>query len=191
MQTIKKSAHSRIERKRSLFLAFLVPSDQYRSERLRLRALHPKANHIAEATRNIDTTGKIEEFFSDDGEPKGCAGMPILNHLRGKDMVGISLFVVRYFGGIKLGTGGMARAYADAAKAVIESAKLHPYILRSPYSFESHFSKTGRFDHFFKNLGIDPAEKTFTANGVLWRLHLSEEERNALERFRKELGELL
>ncbi|OQX74505.1 MAG: hypothetical protein B6D59_02355, partial [Campylobacteraceae bacterium 4484_4] len=98
MQTVKTITLSETEVKKSLFLAFLVPIERYETERSRLRKEHPKANHIAEATRKLDTMGRVEESFSDDGEPRGCAGMPILNVMRGHHLIDAALFVVRYFG---------------------------------------------------------------------------------------------
>lgn len=61
--------------------------------------------------------------FSDDGEPQGTAGMPILNTIKGKNLHNVAVVVTRYFGGIKLGAGGLVRAYGKAASNVLEEAE--------------------------------------------------------------------
>ncbi len=79
------------------------------------------------AIRYLNEYNQIVENSSDDGEPKGCAGVPALNILRGKDLINCAVLIVRYFGGIKLGTGGMARAYALSVKEVIEISDIIEY----------------------------------------------------------------
>jgi len=69
-----------------------------------LRESHPKARHIVYAYRELNEFEQIVENSSDDGEPKGSSGVPVLNVLRGEDFINVAILVVRYFGGIKLGT---------------------------------------------------------------------------------------
>lgn len=73
----------------------------------RLKAEHPKAAHVVWALRERNGYGQIVENQSDDGEPKGTSGQPSLNALRGAQLVNAGALIVRYFGGIKLGTGGL------------------------------------------------------------------------------------
>lgn len=61
--------------------------------------------------------------FSDDGEPQGTAGMPILNAIKGKELFNVAVVVTRYFGGIKLGAGGLVRAYGKAANSVLDESE--------------------------------------------------------------------
>ncbi|RDU65918.1 hypothetical protein CQA53_05485 [Helicobacter didelphidarum] len=79
-----------------------------------LRDEHKKACHFVEAFRILNQHGHIIEGSSDDGEPKGSSGVPMLEVLRGKEMVNILCICVRYFGGTKLGVGGLVRAYSQA-----------------------------------------------------------------------------
>lgn len=88
-----------------------------------LKAEHKKANHFVFASRFINSDKQIIESSSDDKEPKGSAGTPILVVLRGEEMIDILCVCVRYFGGIKLGIGGLVRAYTQACLHAIEIAK--------------------------------------------------------------------
>ncbi len=83
-----------------------------------LKHEHKKATHICYAyVFNIDT---VSEKACDDGEPNGTAGYPILNVIKKKNLTNTMVAVVRYFGGIKLGAGGLTRAYTKACAAVID-----------------------------------------------------------------------
>ena len=70
----------------------------------------------------------IEPYFSDDGEPSGTAGRPLINILESKKIINVGLVVVRYYGGINLGMGGLARAYSQAGIKVLLTSKLINYI---------------------------------------------------------------
>lgn len=91
----------------------------------RLRALHPLATHVCHAYI-ADEKGNLMRF-SDDGEPQGTAGIPILNVLKAKNLRETAVGVVRYFGGIKLGGGGLVRAYAGAAAEVLGQAEIRSF----------------------------------------------------------------
>ncbi len=82
------------------------------------RSLMPDAHHHVYAFR-VGYGSSVIEGMSDDGEPAGTAGPPVLSVLRGVEIGDIVIVVTRYFGGIKLGTGGLVRAYTDAARAVL------------------------------------------------------------------------
>lgn len=113
-QTINKSRFfaraSRCENERELAL-FL---HQFANE-------HPSAGHLAYAFR-MKTSEGIVARFSDAGEPAGTAGKPIMQMLDGQDYVNCCVAVIRYYGGINLGTGGLVRAYGGTAKLAMEQA---------------------------------------------------------------------
>ncbi|MGX3043976.1 YigZ family protein [Helicobacter sp. T3_23-1056] len=88
-----------------------------------LRKSHPKAVHFVYAYRVINSLGQIIERSSDDGEPKGSSGMPCLSVLRGWEMVDFGIIVVRYFGGVKLGVGGLLKAYHKATLEALNTLK--------------------------------------------------------------------
>lgn len=82
-----------------------------------IRGDHPGCNHVVYAF--VTGTGGSLFGMSDDGEPKGTAGRPVLEVLKGSGLTNVIVTVVRYFGGTKLGTGGLVRAYAESARAVL------------------------------------------------------------------------
>ena len=86
------------------------------------RKRYPLANHYCYAY--IADEKGLNQKFSDDGEPHGTAGFPILNAIKGKGLFKTVAVVVRYFGGIKLGTGGLSRAYGGTTTAAIEKAEV-------------------------------------------------------------------
>ncbi len=88
-----------------------------------LRKSHPKAVHFVYAYRAINQLGQIIERSSDDGEPKGSSGMPCLSVLRGWEMVDFGIIIVRYFGGVKLGVGGLVKAYHKATLEALNTLK--------------------------------------------------------------------
>ena len=113
-----------IVEKKSKFIAtlFYIKNEQQAQEILNdIRKKYFDARHNCFAYRIMTENGVVERF-SDDGEPSGTAGAPMLNILSKNNLCNILIVVTRYFGGILLGTGGLVRAYSDATTKVIESA---------------------------------------------------------------------
>ncbi len=175
MKTVEQSYESLTEVNRSKFITYLVPISQYDGLQEKLKAAHPKANHVVYALRYLNEFEQIVENSSDDGEPKGCAGTPALNVLRGEELINSAVFIVRYFGGIKLGTGGMARAYALAVKDVLSEAVLNSYEKQIEYVFETTYSNVDKTLYQLKLLGIIQYERDFGIEGVDWKISGSEE----------------
>ena len=106
------------EIKKSRFITYLYNLDnidEVDSIVNNIREEHKKARHVVYVYK-INNTGKI----NDDGEPKGTAGMPIFNVIEKNNLNNILIIVVRYFGGIKLGAGGLFRAYSNSASEIIK-----------------------------------------------------------------------
>lgn len=116
----EKDGYGEFEDRRSRFFgyAFRIGNSEHFENRLRiLRVEHPKARHHCWAWRLA--AGPYR--FTDDGEPGGTAGKPILQAIEGYEVEDCGVIVVRYFGGVKLGTGGLVRAYSGAAQTALQS----------------------------------------------------------------------
>jgi len=170
MKCIDKGYVAITEVNKSKFIAHLVPIEEFDSLHQELKRDHPKANHIVYATRELNEYEQVVENSSDDGEPKGCAGVPSLNVLRGGELINAGVLIVRYFGGIKLGTGGMARAYALSVKNVIESATLLAYEKIESYSFESSYNDINKILYKLKVVGIEDFSREFDTYDVKWHI---------------------
>lgn len=124
-----------IEVKRSRFIAIALPvkdTDSIKEHIQRTRAEHPQANHVVHAA--VLGPQGTQFSMSDDHEPKNTAGRPVLEILKGSGITDILVMVVRYFGGTLLGTGGLVKAYGDAAKAVLDVLKTEELIEKSTLS---------------------------------------------------------
>lgn len=133
------------EVKRSKFLAYIAPTSGVAAAKAfvnEIKALHPDASHNCSAYVANRPENSIEIGFSDDGEPSGCAGRPMLNVLQGSGIGEITVVVTRYFGGTKLGTGGMARAYGGAVTAVLAQAQTELKAVTEIVSFKSSYQWT-------------------------------------------------
>ncbi|MEA3492587.1 MAG: YigZ family protein [Campylobacterota bacterium] len=175
MITVREKYEELTEVNRSKFIAYIIPYASFAGYQKQLKESNPKANHVVYAYRYLNEFDQMVEGSSDDGEPKGCAGVPALNVLRGKEMVNVAVLIVRYFGGIKLGTGGMARAYALAVKNLLARAVLIPYEKQIEYLFETSYSDIDRTLHQLKEIGITQYERDFGIDGVKWVIVGSEE----------------
>jgi uncharacterized YigZ family protein len=152
---------STLEVKHSKFIAFLVPYTKYKQQLQTLKENHPKARHFVVAYRYLNEYNQIVEHSSDDGEPKGTSGKPSLFVLQGADIINSAVIIVRYFGGIKLGTGGLVRAYSDAVNLVLDSANLIQYIKEVEEVIEFEYSKIRVVDYEASVYGVTITEKIF------------------------------
>lgn len=123
--SIKEKREAQIVEKKSKFIATLIPVEnkQMAEEELqKIRKTYYDARHNCFAYRILEEE-KVAERASDDGEPQGTAGSPMLDILRGSNLVNILVVVTRYFGGILLGTGGLVKAYSEATTNAIQKAQ--------------------------------------------------------------------
>ncbi len=140
--------------KKSRFIGFITPCNNELEIQVTLKRLqlaYPDASHIAFAYR-IKTGNGFISRFNDAGEPSGTAGKPIFQHLEGKELINVMLAVIRYFGGVKLGAGGLTRAYGNTAKKVIETAELFPYIEWAEQLLILDYKELQSLEHFLKKL---------------------------------------
>lgn len=124
-RTITAAVEAEIEIKKSRFLAHLSPAadeEEARSVIAEARAEHPKARHHCSAFV-LDPDARTQRF-SDDGEPAGTAGAPILDVVTGHELTYVVAVVTRYFGGTLLGAGGLVRAYGQATSEAVDRARI-------------------------------------------------------------------
>ncbi len=138
--TLAAPVHSELLIRKSRFIGCVMPMADRAgavAQVAALRALHPGAAHVCWALLAGGQSAAV-----DDGEPSGTAGRPMLDVLRHQDLEGVLATVVRYFGGVKLGAGGLVRAYTDCvAQALLAATKIPRQRLRTlhcvvPYALE-------------------------------------------------------
>lgn len=143
MKTVKGRVSSQIVEKKSKFISdlYYIESEKDAEEKIiDIKKTYHDARHHCFAYRVLEK-GNIIERASDDGEPSGTAGAPILQLLSKQELVNVLVVVTRYFGGILLGTGGLVRAYTQSANESIEKAKIVNIelgeILKIPISYQN------------------------------------------------------
>ena len=138
--TIQKEAIAEFEEKRSLFIGHAKPvkTEEEAAEFIKL-----KKKEFADATHNVFgyiIKNGVCARYSDDGEPQGTAGMPVLDTIRKSGVDDACVVVTRYFGGILLGAGGLVRAYANGAKIALEAAGIITYEQYSEIKIKCSYS---------------------------------------------------
>ncbi len=113
----------------------------------------PDARHICFGYRFGGGSSVASQGCSDDGEPSGSAGKPIVNVIQHNDVGNVSLFVVRYFGGIKLGVGGLVRAYGATASELMTHGTWQPYIEQKRIAIRFDFASESMFRNKLTELG--------------------------------------
>ena len=161
MYFIKKEYENTLEVKQSKFIAHLIPYNEYETLLQKLKQQHPKARHFVTAYRYLNEYEQVVEHSSDDGEPSGTSGKPSLMVLQGRELINSAVIVVRYFGGTKLGTGGLVRAYSDAVNLVIEKAELHEYKKELSKKIIFDYSDVRFIDYECQEFDITVIQKEF------------------------------
>ena len=170
--------------KKSRFIGLITPcqSEQQALNWLRqLHEQHPNASHIVYAYRIQSEDGLICRFH-DAGEPSGTAGKPIFQHLEGKQLINLCLAVIRYFGGVKLGAGGLTRAYSNTAKYVIEAADLIDYIEYAELGIELSYAQLQGLEYQLKKLDGTIISQEF-ADLIKLRLRLPKQNLSQLQAY--------
>lgn len=139
-----------IEKSRFLtYVAHTEGEDEAKAFLQKIRALHPLATHVCYGYI-ADKVGNVQRF-SDDGEPQGTAGLPILGVIKAQNLRETSIAVVRYFGGIKLGAGGLTRAYAGGAAEGVEAAEKRVYTTGIELTLEVDYPEVNAVMKFLEN----------------------------------------
>ncbi|MGE6796587.1 MULTISPECIES: YigZ family protein [Psychrobacter] len=154
-QTLKRAVTARLEIKKSDFIAYAYPvhsREQAMFHVEQLRVQYADARHYCWAYIIGDPDNTTSAGFDDDGEPSGTAGRPILNVLQHKSIGNVIIIVVRYFGGIKLGAGGLTRAYAGSAQAAVDQMILSPYVPMSRVQILAEFATEAQCRYVVESL---------------------------------------
>lgn len=158
-QTLAKPVTARLDIKKSEFIAYAYPAptrEQAMFHVEQLRNKYPDARHHCWAYIIGDPSNTTSAGFDDDGEPNGTAGRPILNVLQHKNIGNVIIIVVRYFGGIKLGAGGLTRAYAGAAQSAVDEAMskngLTPFVAMTTLQIEADFANESQVRYVVEDM---------------------------------------
>lgn len=154
-QTPKTAVTTRLEIKKSAFITYGYPVASREAAMFhveQLREQYADARHYCWAYIIGDPDNTTSAGFDDDGEPSGTAGRPILGVLQHKSIGNVIIIVVRYFGGIKLGAGGLTRAYAGSAQAVIDQMTLQPYVSMTQVQIVADFAHESQCRYIVEDL---------------------------------------
>ena len=152
--TVKQESHVEFEEKRSLFIGHAIHVDSEDEAAAFVKSIKKQ---YADATHNVwayHLKGGIIARYSDDGEPQGTAGMPVLEAIRKSGVDDVCVVVTRYFGGILLGAGGLVRAYSHSAVIAIEGAEIVTYEPYYEYELVCGYSEYQKYSNI---LGIERA----------------------------------
>lgn len=149
--TVYEEADSEYVIQKSRFIAHILPVETYDEAKAFISSIKAK---YKDATHNVPVlvVGEKQEmqWSSEDGEPQGTAGAPVLRMVVDSGLTNLVLVVTRYFGGIKLGTGGLMRAYTTAARLAIDKAKLCEVKEAIVLHYEISYSHLGQIENISK-----------------------------------------
>ncbi len=173
-RTVRRSASDELVEKRSRFIGYCKPvstQDEAIAFINEIKSKHWDARHNVYAYV-IRSEGVSR--YSDDGEPQGTAGIPVLDCIRKRDITDCVVVVTRYFGGVLLGAGGLVRAYSAAAKLAIDAAQEREMIMCSVCSLGCSYTMYGKLPAMIAGFGGSIDDSSFT-DDVRLVFHLPEE----------------
>lgn len=189
-QTIEQKAEAQFTEKRSRFLAFALPisdESEVKSILSGFKKTYYDARHVCYAYV-IGHTGESQRT-NDDGEPSGTAGRPILGQILQRKLSNVLVVVVRYFGGVKLGTGPLGVAYKTAAGAALDTAVVKECILTTHFRIAAPYTDADTAMRFVKESGAKIVGRNYTDTDTILdiQIRLADEEslRNKLSNMHK------
>ena len=162
--TVRREAHVEFEEKRSLFIGHAIHVD---NEDEALDFIKQIKKEYSDATHNCFAyllNGGITARYSDDGEPQGTAGVPMLETIRKSGVSDVCIVVTRYFGGILLGAGGLVRAYSHSAAIAIEGAEVANYEPYSIYELRCGYSEYQKYSNVLASASAVIDDTEFAAD---------------------------
>ncbi|MNS32385.1 IMPACT family member YigZ [compost metagenome] len=161
-RTVREPGSKEIVIKKSRFIGHIIPA-QTKSEAIafieQVKKEHWNATHNCFAYM-IGERDEIQKQ-SDDGEPSGTAGKPILEVIRSQGLKNVAIVVTRYFGGIMLGAGGLIRAYTDGAVAAIEAGGAITLVLHRQIYVEVDYTWLGKIENELRTRGVRTGQSSF------------------------------
>lgn len=167
MKRVLKTGNAEIVEKKSRFIGIVLnvasPEDAIDKVNL-IKKKYYDARHSCYAY--ICGDDGMERRFSDDGEPSGTAGKPMMDVLAGSDVTNCLVVVTRYFGGTLLGTGGLVKAYSSAAKLALENAQLTDVTAGIVCSIQTDYNSIGKLQYIFASMDIPVLDTLYEENVV-------------------------
>ena len=179
--TIENNVVSEFVEKKSKFIGnlFYIESSKQAEEIIKeTKKKYFDAKHNCIAYRVIEN-GQIIERFSDNGEPQGTAGAPMLNILQKNNLVNVLIIVTRYFGGILLGTGGLVKAYQKSLMLALEDCKKITKVLGESLEVKLAYSDLESFKYYCKNNKINIVDIDYKED-IVCKIELEEDKKAKL-----------
>lgn len=190
MKTVAKETIIEFEEKKSRFIGYIKPvSTVIEAEKFidSIKKMHPNATHNVPLYRVMEN-GQEYFKYNDDGEPSNTAGKPMAEILNILDVYNVALVATRYFGGVKLGAGGLIRNYAKTAKLAVNEAKIIDYVEKSVFIIDYDYEYTSEMEAFLNEntpkFGIEILEKNYS-NRVTMKILANDEIENELNSLQK------
>ena len=190
MKSVQKETIIEFEEKKSKFIGYIKPvSAVIEAEKFidSIKKIHPTATHNVPLYRVVENE---QEYFkyNDDGEPSNTAGKPMAEILKILDIYNVALVATRYFGGIKLGAGGLIRNYAKTAKLAVNEAGIVEYVKKSIFILDYDYENISETEAFLsgnaRKFGIEILEKNYL-NRVTMKISANDEIETELNRLQK------
>ena len=190
MKTVEKETIIEFEEKKSKFIGYIKPvSTVVEAEKFinSIKKIHPNATHNVPLYRVMEN-GQEYFKYNDDGEPSNTAGKPMAEILNILDVYNVAIVATRYFGGIKLGAGGLIRNYAKTAKIAVNEAGITDHKEKSLFIIDYDYEYTGEMESFLnahkKEYEIEITEKNY-ANRVTMKIKANSEIEEKLNEMNK------
>lgn len=162
-RTLESAATATLKEEGSRFLAEAVPVAERAEAEDRIQAIrereHQATHHCTAYRLGVDGD---DYRYNDDGEPSGTAGQPILRQIDARDLTNTLVVVTRYFGGTELGTGGLMRAYGDAADAALDRASIEERVVRTPVRLRFDYDDTAPARQVLQRFDTAVRDSTYT-----------------------------
>lgn len=157
-RTVAGRGQAAVEIRGSEFIGHAAPAGSVEDAEAfmaEVRAAHPDATHNVPAYRVRAADGFLREHASDEGEPSGSAGAPALTVLQRREVEDVAVVVTRYFGGTELGVGGLARAYGETTKRVLDDAGVIDRVPHRSLTVEVAYDDSGTVRGIFESEAVE------------------------------------